>query len=239
MLAPRLEDAIPTARPSSKSKTLAPTIGVELEPYDRMCALIAEVHDAGELFGIRDKARIAEAIAKIAKNVDAETKCYEIRRRAERQLGKIIEKQKQTVGLAKGSRGQLAGKDRSGGVLRTPPDAKAPTLAEAGIDKNLARDARALASVPDKQFDAVFAEGGRPSIAEITGKKKPQRSAQSETALWVWGRVLDFDRNGTLKTKPKVCLAEMEDFQIEDMRETAPKVIAWLTEFLSNAKGAR
>jgi hypothetical protein len=60
----------------------------------------------------------------------------------ERRLGEMIAGQKATVGLAAGTRGQLVGRDASGGVAKTPPEKDVPTLAEAGIDKNLAHRAR-------------------------------------------------------------------------------------------------
>jgi len=52
--------------------------------------------------------------------------------------------------LAKGTKGQLKGTTISGGVSVTPPE-KQPTLAEQGIDKNLADTARKLAAMPDRR----------------------------------------------------------------------------------------
>ena len=44
--------------------------------------------------------------------------------------------------MATGTKGQLVGKDASGGFVCNPPEEKPITLAEAGIDKNLADRAR-------------------------------------------------------------------------------------------------
>jgi hypothetical protein len=52
--------------------------------------------------------------------------------------------QKETVGLATGTCGQLSGRDASGGVLTTLPEKNLPTLAAAGIDKNLVKRARSV-----------------------------------------------------------------------------------------------
>jgi len=39
--------------------------------------------------------------------------------------------------MAQGTRGQLVGREASGGQCRVPPEKKAPTLAELGVSKNL------------------------------------------------------------------------------------------------------
>ena len=77
------------------------------------------------------------AAAKQAKDPKLEMWVTKIRIRAERRLGELIQKQKETVGLATGTRGQLAGRDASGGPKTEPPENAPPTLAEAGIDKKL------------------------------------------------------------------------------------------------------
>ena len=73
----------------------------------------------------------------------------EIRIRAERRLGELMAAQKATVGVAKGVLRR--------GVASTPREPTAPpTLAEAGIDKNLAKRARSYAAVPTKQFEQLL-----------------------------------------------------------------------------------
>lgn len=214
---------------------LIPSDDAQLALYDAMCTAIAAAYQVDEVQTIRDKARVYEAAAKIAGNTEAEDRCYQIRRRAERRLGQIMAEQKATVGLAKGGAETGVGRRGNAGPSATRIDTP-PTLAEAGIDKHLADDARKLASVPEEQFETAFSGGGRPSVAEITGKPKPaERSGDSTMALWLWGRVLDFERNGTLRADPATCLRAMEDFQIEDVRRVGPHVVAWLNQFLALA----
>lgn len=76
-------------------------------------------------------------------------RCYQIRRRADRRLGQIMAEQKATVGFSAGGRPS----EKTGS--KTDPVSKPASLYDAGIDKHLADDARKLASVPEKQFDAV------------------------------------------------------------------------------------
>lgn len=77
---------------------------VQIALYDAMCAAIAAAYQVDEIQSIRDKARVYEAAAKIAGNTEAEDRCYQIRRRAERRLGQIMAEQKATVGLAPAGR---------------------------------------------------------------------------------------------------------------------------------------
>lgn len=210
-------------------------VDVKLPKFDAMKRAVEAAFTVDEVKGYRDQARVFQAAAKIAGDTEAEDRCYEIRRRAEKRLGEIMHAQAKAGDMAKG--GQPHQRRSTGG---TNPPVAAPTLLEMGIDKDLAKDARALASVPQKQFDAAFKEGGRPSVADIAGKKKPppapERSAESQAALWTWGRILDFERNGALALKPADVGKAMSDFQAEDITRLGPKVIAWLTKLVSQAE---
>ncbi|WP_324603451.1 hypothetical protein [Sinorhizobium meliloti] len=57
--------------------------------------------------------------------------------------------QKETVGLAKGTAGK--GHPSLGGVTDTPPKDDRPTLAEVGIDKNLAKRGTKLGALPARR----------------------------------------------------------------------------------------
>ncbi len=63
------------------------------------------------------------AYARQAKNRDLEADAIEIRMRATRRLDQMRVAQKETVGLARGTRGQLAG-----GLKINPPENDKPTL---------------------------------------------------------------------------------------------------------------
>lgn len=89
-----------------------------------------------------------------------EADAYEIRMRAQRKLGQMIEKQKATVGLNTGGRprketGKKPASAKTGG--ENPP-VLTPTLAEVGITKEDSREAREIAAVPEAQFEAELAD---------------------------------------------------------------------------------
>lgn len=78
----------------------------------------------------------------VAKNKQAEIDMAEIRFRGERRLGELMATQKAEHGSAQGRRTDL-------GFSGTQVDTAPITLAEAGIDKNLADRARKFAAIPE------------------------------------------------------------------------------------------
>lgn len=95
--------------------------------------------------------------------------------RAERRLGELIDGQKQSIGLAKGNAGK--GRPNLGGVPSTPPKSESPTLADAGIDKNLAKRARKLAAVPAPRFEQGLAAWREHSLHRSPRVSLPSVSA--------------------------------------------------------------
>src|ERR1700730_473795 len=110
----------------------------ELVRYDAACRALAEARSVDEVKDIRDKAMALRLYAQQANNKDLEADAAEIRLRAERRLGKTTQAQKETVGFNEGGRPKT-------GFTENPVSVSPPTLAEAGIDKNLAHGARTLA----------------------------------------------------------------------------------------------
>lgn len=120
--------------------------------YESACRALAAAKDADEVQHIRNAADAMRAAARIAKNKQLETDAAEIRIRAERRLGELIKAQKESVGLNQGAK---AGKTGHKGV---PVLDDRPTLAAAGIDKNLSSRAQKLAAVPSQEFEQEIVE---------------------------------------------------------------------------------
>jgi hypothetical protein len=76
----------------------------------------------------------------------------EIKARATRRLGQLMAQQKATVGVNPGVKVGIGPRQ----VIEKPTDT--PTLADAGIDKNLAHRARQAAAISDAEFERVVAE---------------------------------------------------------------------------------
>jgi N6-adenosine-specific RNA methylase IME4 len=122
-------------------------MAVQLAQYDALCRALAKATRVNEATKIRNTAEAMRAFARQAKNKELELDAAEIRLRAERRIGELIKKQKDTVGLAQGKRTDL-------GPERTQVDR--PTLDDAGIDKHLANHARRLAKLPAAEFDDLI-----------------------------------------------------------------------------------
>jgi len=126
-----------------------------LVKYDAACRALAEARSVDEVKDIIDKTIAMACYARQAKNKNLEADANEIRLRATRKLDQIKEEQYVVFGKAK----------PPGINQYTPPELRGirnpealPTLAEAGIDKNLAKKARTLGGLSDEEFEAVVKE---------------------------------------------------------------------------------
>ena len=81
---------------------------------------------------------------------------------------------------------------------------RATTLSDLGISKTQSSRWQKLAAVPEAEFEATFARPEKPrrpaSSTGISGKK---RNLVDPRALWLWGRLLDFERDGLLGADPE------------------------------------
>lgn len=127
-----------------------------LARYDAACRALAVAKSTDEVKKIRDVATAMKAYARQAKNRQLEIDAAEIRVRAERRVGELIQAQKASVGLAKGNAGR--GRPKLGGTKKELPKNTPPTLADAGIDKRLSARGQQLAAVPEKQFEKLVTD---------------------------------------------------------------------------------
>lgn len=134
------------------SRALAALSGSSgLARYEAACRAIAEARSVDEVKAIRDTAEAMRAAAHVAKNKQAEIDMAEIRFRGERRLGELMAAQKAEHGTAQGRRTDL-------GFSETQVGSAAITLAESGIDKNLADRARKFAAIPEDEFDHIVGD---------------------------------------------------------------------------------
>ena len=116
--------------------------------YEAALAAVAAARSVDEVKDIRDKAAAMAAYARMAKDKQLELDAAEIRIRATRRVGEMMAVQPKAAG------GQPY---QSTGVSKTLVERPA-TLAETGIDKNLAKDARACAAIPKEKFEGMLAD---------------------------------------------------------------------------------
>jgi phage N-6-adenine-methyltransferase len=125
----------------------------ELARYDAALHALAEAHRVDEVKDIRDKAAAMRAYARQAKDKQLISHATEIMMRAERKAGELLTKMEKN----KGARGQLHGRNGSGGRTRLPPEDTSPKLADLGINKTQSSKWQKLAALDDEQFEAKVA----------------------------------------------------------------------------------
>jgi hypothetical protein len=193
----------------------------KLVKYDAMCRAIDAAYKVDEVKDIRDKAIALEHYTRLAHNVEAERQACEIRLRAERKAGKLLR-----------AKAKAKGRLKRGKKLPRSPHVTTETLKDLGISKKQSSDWQRLADISEDDFERSLTGPARPTTAGIIGENyEPTRSTQipvSSEALWLWGRLNDFERDGLLAKNPADVLETMVDHMKDSVHTLAPKVAAWL-----------
>jgi hypothetical protein len=133
----------------AKGKDVVPVKKTNLPSPEALKTKLATAKTTDEVKPIITAAKALKVVAKDAKNRQAIADATEVVRRAERKLGQVMAEQKVTVGFNKGAAEN--GRNAKNAGFQNP--ALPPTLAEAGIDKNLAYRARKWAEFDDEDFE--------------------------------------------------------------------------------------
>lgn len=188
----------------------------ELVAYDEMCRAIDAAYRVDEVKDLRDKAQALEAYARQAKNVEAERRACEIRLRAERKVGQLLKE------MAKSGERSSQGGDRKS----KSPDATLK-LADLGVSKGQSSRWQRLADLPPSEFEKAIAAADKPTTSGLIAKPAPVVQPVDRAALWLWGRLHDFERD-YLDRDPNDLLRTMTPEMLDDVRRAAPLVAAWL-----------
>jgi hypothetical protein len=187
----------------------------DLVAYDAMCRAIDQALAVDEVKEIRDRAVALAQYQRQANNIEAESQCCRIRLRAERKAGELL-KAMALHGEREGRGGDR--KSKSGGT----------TLNDLGISRDQSALWQGLAEVPEKDFEAAIA-GDRPTSAAVLEKARPKAvTPVDDGALWLWGRLKDFERNGLLARDPETITETMTEPMLADVKRLAPLVADWL-----------
>jgi len=192
--------------------------GTELVRYDAMCRAIAEAHAVDEVKDIHDKARAIEMDARQAQNSEAERQACEIRLRAERKCGELLGEQFDRTGRG-----------------RPEKVSDDTTLPEANISRDQSSQWQRLAAIPPAEFEADLADPmWHPTTSGLLqrheARERPEVPMQrvDDRALWLWGRLQDFEREGLLDCAPEELLSTMLEHMEITTRRLAPLVAAWV-----------
>lgn len=195
-----------------------------LVKYEAMCSAIDAAYRVDEVKDVRDKALALEHYARQAKNVEAERQACEIRLRAERKAGQLTAKIDKLQG-----RRLLSAEEKSA--------TKLAVLKQNGITPKQAAQWEKLGAIPQAEFNSALKEADRPTTAGIIrATAEPTKpDPVSKEALWLWGRLNDFARDGLLDRAPRAVMATMTDSMKDDVHTIAPRVAAWLRRIGSEA----
>lgn len=184
--------------------------------YDEMCRAIAAAYEVDEVKQLMDQAAAIEVYARQSQNTEAERQACEIRLRATRRLGQLLaQREKAKPGPAPAD------------TSRRGSDPK--PLAELGISHNQSARAQKLAAIPDPQFEQALKAPTKASTAGIIAAAAPPKiNPVDDRALWLWGRLQDFERNGLLDADPNALIETMLPHMKTTTAEYVPRVMAWL-----------
>jgi len=124
--------------------------------YNNACISLEKAKNTLEVKELRNKADAIRVYSKQAKNKQLEIDATEIRLKAERKIGELMQKQRDAGLMNNGAQGNPNGQGAK--LVRGEKYPAQTTLAENGIDKNLAKRARKLYRVPPKEFEKTITD---------------------------------------------------------------------------------
>lgn len=195
-----------------------------ITPYDSMIHQIAECHRVDDVKEIHDKAIAMEEYARRAMNLDAERQCAQIRIRCEKRAAEMM----RDLERKQGDRTDLT----SGSARRKSEYAE--TLERTKIPDRTARHWQQLADVPEAEFEEALAAPGIPTTSGIIESHKartaakPERQLMSDEALWLWGRLCDFESMGFFDSDLDALVNEMTTNMRADTLRILPLLLQWL-----------
>lgn len=141
---------------------------MNLIKYDAACKALREARNVDEVKDWHDKAAALTAYARQAKNHELEVDAAEIRIRAERRMGELLNAMPKNTGAM-----------GVGSALRAEERTQPPRLADMGISHNLSSRAQQIAAIPEPVFEATLAEH-RDEQRAVTGRTMQKLQRQAE-----------------------------------------------------------
>lgn len=128
------------------------SLPARISKIEQALATVETPDQAKQVIAIADAA-IAYAKSLGREFVDARRKAEALKLDAERRLGEFLRAAPKAIG----TRGQLVGRDSSGGTKSVPPEKPSATLADLGIDKKTSARVQKLAELPAETVEAIKA----------------------------------------------------------------------------------
>lgn len=209
---------------------------------DKATAALEGARNSAEVLEARDMARVAYDAAKSAGRIAkaktahdsiisevhrAQAHALAIRARAEMRLAEEYD--------AAQERGEVAKRGWESGVDKD----NITTAADLGLRRDEIFEARKIRDAENadpglisRALDGMIERGEEPTRAALRReieKPKPQK-VMNPKALWLWGRLKDFEREGVLSQDPSDLLSEMTEPMRADVRRLLPMVREFIEE---------
>lgn len=209
---------------------------------DRATAALDSARSSAEVLEARDMARVAYDAAKSAGRMAKAKQAHDsivievhrsqahalaIRARAEMRLAEEYD--------AAQDRGEVASAGQRSNVVAD----NVSTAADLGIRRDEIHEARRLRDAEtaepgliQRALDNMIQRGEEPTRAALKREviDRPAPKQMNPKALWLWGRVKDFERDGVLTQDPANLLNEMTEPMRADVRRLLPAVIGFLSD---------
>jgi len=209
---------------------------------DRAAAALNAAKSSAEVLEARDMARVAYDAAKSAGRLArakqahdtvlsevyrAQADALTIEARAKMRLAEEYDAAQDRGEIRGNGDKSFSGREKLSGPQIIPPK----QLHEA----RAVRDAeRADPGITERAIQGMVDRGEEPTKAklnrEIATAKPVQPRVMDPNALWLWGRLKDFERDGIIRSGAAYLISEMTDPMRADVRRLAPLVREFLEE---------
>jgi hypothetical protein len=213
-------------------------VGFALTNFDKARAAVELCYRVDDVLELKAVAAMVEVYARQACDCHMERQAIDIRLRAERRCGELLKLLQRTAAGAVRNPDGRRGKDptrHDGGQV--PPSEYAQTLERTGISSEQASRYQRLADVPQAEFEASLVGEDLPSSRAIVDRAaaakdvtEPVKPAYSRRALFLWGRLRDFEEMGVFSSPVEVLLTEMTD----EMRFEASRSLTLMRDWMED-----
>lgn len=200
-----------------------PPVDIALPNYDRMCQAIAECHRVDEVKNMRDKAEALRAYAKQAGNREAEVQFSEVKVRAERKCGELLQ-----VTAVSGER-----KVRGDATLQR----ERSSLKDLGVTEIQSHRFQQVANVPAAKVEAAF-ETARQTQVPVTSasirkltqwpKSTPEQDLEQER---LWRVLTALEEISAQDITPEEWVDGLPDYMLNRATTHLKRARPWLEEF--------
>jgi hypothetical protein len=205
-----------------------------------MCQAIAECFRIDEAKDIRDRAKALEVYAKEALNFEAERKAAQIRIRAERRAGELLQEMKKRGERDPGNGGDRKSPSTATTVIQSN---KPSTLQDIGITRDQSSQWQKLAEIPLEEFEEAVTQPGPPVstralIIAHEQKTFPPPKPIPTDALWLCGILEELERFFQ-KKDITLLLNQMTEDMRADVLRISPQLAHRLEEISHETKHFR